>query len=182
MIRILLPATMLAMMALATSTLRAGDEASTPAANAPATDSGSWLALGETLARDAQAAKAAADTPPRAASQPASQPSMRTNDEGRTYVYWKERHGPAYGGDFWTSFGRWGKEMPETLLDDTKAVFTNWVSLAGIGAAGIVGITISSSNADNRVEEHVEKHGHQLNSFWDAVGDAGGNPGTPTSE
>lgn len=176
--RIFLPVAALALIALATTSLHANDEALNSQANPAGDGSGNWLALGDTLARDADVAQVRADAPPPAATQPTSQPGLRTNDEGRTYVYWKERHGPAYPGDFWTSFGRWGKEMPETLLDDTGAVFTNWVSLAGIGAAGVVGITVAGTGVDNTVADHFTSHGHQLNSFWDSVGDAGGNPGT----
>jgi hypothetical protein len=141
------------------------------AAPAPADSSNpdNWLAMGEQLAADAQQTNASTSQP--AESQPAG-------TAGRTYVPWRERRGPAYPGDFWTSFGRYGKEMPATLLDDTKATFTNPVSLVGFALAGAAGITLSASNVDNKVAEHYDKHGSQLNTFWDSVGDAGGNPGT----
>ncbi len=172
-----LPIGMLLVVMMLSSGALWGGEGVAPESSA----GGTWLALGDALQSDAALAAATADAPARSTTQPSSQPAqgdLRTNDEGRQYIYWKHRSGPAYPGDFWTSFGRYGKEMPETLWDDTKAVATNWVSLVGLGAAGVVGITINASGSDNRVQDHFEKHGHQLNSFWDTVGDVGGNPGT----
>ena len=63
------------------------------------------------------------------------------------------------------------------MWGDTKATFTNPWALIGLGAAGAAGIVINASGSDNRVQDHFERHGHQLNSFWDTVGDVGGNPG-----
>jgi hypothetical protein len=68
--------------------------------------------------------------------------------------------------------------MPQTLWDDTKATFTNPWSLGGIAAAGAAGIALSASGTDNQVSDHFTRHGSQLNTFWDTVGDVGGNPGT----
>ncbi|HOF18159.1 MAG TPA: phosphatase PAP2 family protein [Phycisphaerae bacterium] len=146
-------------------------------------------ALGEALARyersDAARGPAAAAPAPSGANTwltlaagnadkaPASDKALE-----KTYVDWRTRRGPAYPGDFWRSLGRWGKEMPATLWDDTKAVATNPWSLAGIAAAGVTGIVLNASGSDNRVADHYTKHGHQLNKFWDNVGDVGGNPGT----
>jgi hypothetical protein len=96
----------------------------------------------------------------------------------RTHENWKTRYGPAYPGDFWTSFGRDGKEMPETLWDDTKATFTDSWALVGLAAAGISGLVIGTTGPDETIADHYTKHGPQLNTFWDTVGDAGGNPGT----
>jgi membrane-associated phospholipid phosphatase len=128
-----------------------------------------WLAMGDQLAADSQNDGAAATRPA------SSQPATAT---GRTYVPWKERHGPAYPGDFWTSFGRYGKEMPATLWDDTKATFTNPVSWIGFGLAVAAGISLASTNVDDQIAHHELTHRSQLNTFWDSVGDAGGNPGT----
>lgn len=97
---------------------------------------------------------------------------------GRAYVPWKERRGPAYPGDFWTSMGRDGKETPAILWDDAKAVVTNPVSLIGIALAGASGIAINASGADDNIAHQTEFHGHKLNTFWDSAFDAGGNPGT----
>jgi hypothetical protein len=121
---------------------------------------------------------AAASPPVRAASQPSGATSQPAGaEEDMTYVPWQKRQGPAYPGNFWYSFGRWGKEMPETLWDDTKATFTNpWV-WAGFGAAGAAGLSLHGK-ADDHIADHYTRHGSQLNSFWDTVGDAGGNPGT----
>jgi hypothetical protein len=121
-----------------------------------------WLALGDALAADAAGA-ATSDEP--------------TTAPARNYVHWRQRVGPAYPGDFWQSLGRYAKEMPATVWDDTKATFTNPTSLVLLGLAGGSGLALSG-RADDRVEEHFARHGSGLNTFWDTVGDAGGNPGT----
>jgi hypothetical protein len=115
-----------------------------------------WLALAETPAEEKSAA---------------SEPSPLG------YVPWQKRYGPAYGADI-RSFGRDAKELPETLWDDTKALATNPFSLVFLGLAGAAGIALSGPNGNDQVAEHYYKHGSQLNTFWDSVGDAGGNPGT----
>lgn len=97
---------------------------------------------------------------------------------GQAYVPWEKRRGPAYPGDFWNSFGRDLKELPLTLWDDTKATFTDPVSLVLLVAAGASGIAINASGADDCVEDFYTKRGSQLNTFWDEVGEVGGNPGT----
>ena len=97
--------------------------------------------------------------------------------DGRTYEPWRTRRGPAYRGDFWRSFGRDAKELPATLWDDTKATFTDPITLVALGAAAAAGIAIHKSGADDRVEDHYEKHRSQLSKFQDAIGDVGGNPG-----
>lgn len=130
-----------------------------------------WFALGLALAQEA---REAADE---AAGEAATKPTTRPAD-ARGYVHWRRRHGPAYPGDFWPSFGQWWKELPATLWDDTVATVTNPVSLAGIVAAGVSGIVINASGADNRVSDHYDKHGPALEKSWDLVGDIGGNPGT----
>jgi len=93
------------------------------------------------------------------------------------FVHWSKRVGPAYPDDSLRSFGRWAQEMPATVWDDTKAAFTDPFALvllaAAAGAGGIV-----AGTADSDVEDHFKKNGSNLNTFWDSVGDAGGNPGT----
>jgi len=64
------------------------------------------------------------------------------------------------------------------MWDDTKATFTDPPTLAALAVAGVAGIVLNASGSDNRVQDHYEKHGSGLNTFWDSVGDAGGNPGT----
>ncbi len=93
------------------------------------------------------------------------------------YTPWPKRRGPAYPGDFWRSFGRDLKELPATIWDDTKATFTDEVGLIGMGLAGGAGIALANTDADDEVEDHYSEHGSQLNTFWDTVGDVGGNPG-----
>jgi hypothetical protein len=91
--------------------------------------------------------------------------------------HWSTRRGPAYPGDWLHSLGRDAKEMLPTLWDDTKATFTDPWALAGLGAAGVVGIVVNGAGCDDTVGEHYTKNGSQLNTFWDTVGDVGGNPG-----
>jgi hypothetical protein len=88
------------------------------------------------------------------------------------------RTSPAYPDDFWRSFGRDGQEFLPMVYEDSKAMIQNPFSLACFAAAGITGITLQGHHADNSIADHYEKHGPQLNTFWDTVGDAGGNPGT----
>jgi hypothetical protein len=85
--------------------------------------------------------------------------------------------GPAYPGDFWRSFGRWAKDLPADLWDDTVATATNPWSLAGIAAAGATGIAIAAGDGDRCAARHYTKHRPQLSHFGDMVGDVGGNPG-----
>ena len=95
-----------------------------------------------------------------------------------SYVPWQHRQGPAYPGNFWWSFGRYGKEMCPTLWDDAVATATNPWAIVGIVAAGASGIAINATGVDDTVANHFTKHHPQLSHFWDNVGDAGGNPGT----
>ncbi len=92
-------------------------------------------------------------------------------------AHWSERRGPAYGSDWLRSLGRDAKEMPLTMLDDAGATVTDPWSLVGFALAGAAGIVVNASGSDNRVQDHFERRGSQLNTFWDSVGDAGGNPG-----
>lgn len=101
-------------------------------------------------------------------------------DEARgeqQFVPWRKRRGAAYPADFWRSFGRDAKEFPATVWDDTVATFTNGWALVGLGGAVGSGIALDASNANGCVADHYRKHRSQLNSFWDSVGDVGGNPG-----
>lgn len=152
---------------------------------------GIWLAAGnEYAAADAASSKVgpsggASATNPAAA--PGAPPSMTAPTAAgataatggdRAYVPWPQRRGPAYPGNFWPSVGRDVKELPATVWDDTKAVFTDPVSLIGIGLAGVAGIAINASGADNSIARQTGREGNQLNHFWDSTFDAGGNPGT----
>jgi len=94
------------------------------------------------------------------------------------YVPRRQRRGPAYPGDFWRSFGRDAQELPAMVWDDTVAAATDPGCLLLLAGAGVTGITLSGRGGNDQVEAHFTKHGHQLNTFWDTVGDVGGNPGT----
>jgi len=90
--------------------------------------------------------------------------------------HWSIRRGPAHKDDWLRSLGRDAKEFAPIMWDDTKATFTNRWALVGFAAAGIAGVATHKA-ADDRIEDHYTKHGSQLNTFWDTVGDVAGNPG-----
>jgi len=132
----------------------AAEQAAAPQQAADPGESG-WLAMGDRLAARGTATAPAAP-----------------------YVPYERRRGPAYPGDFWRSLGRDAKEFLPMVWDDTKATATNCCSLTLLGAAVAAGAAMHEDNGDDQVERHFTKHGSQLNTFWDSVGDAGGNPGT----
>ncbi len=101
----------------------------------------------------------------------------RSAETSKPYAHWSKRPGPAYPGDFWHSLGRDAKEFLPIVWDDTKAVATNEAAWIGFAAAGITGIALSGNRGNDQVEEHFTKNSSQLNTFWDSVGDVGGNPG-----
>ena len=127
-----------------------------------ATDS-AWLALRPRVAAD----------PARREATPADEAPAGASG----FVRWPSRRGPAYPGDFWTSFGRDAKEMPATVWDDTKATFTNPASLIGLGAAVAAGVVLDVTNSNGCTADHYSKKGSQLPKCWEQVGDIGGNPG-----
>ncbi len=92
-------------------------------------------------------------------------------------LHWSKRRGPAHPGDVWGSFGRDVVEFRATIWDDTKATFTDPWGLAGMAAAITAGVVLDVANTNGRVADHCTKNRSQLNSFWDSVGDVGGNPG-----
>ena len=95
----------------------------------------------------------------------------------QSYQPWSQRLGSAYPGDFWRSFGRDAKEFAPILWDDTTSIVREPGSLIMLGMAGAAGIALQGPNADDKIQRHYEQHGSGLNTFWDTVGDAGGNPG-----
>ena len=94
------------------------------------------------------------------------------------FVHWMKRRGPAYPGDFWRSVGRDGKEFGPMMWHDTLATAKNPLSLVMLAGAGITGIVLSGNRGNDQVADHFTRHGSQLNTFWDTVGDVAGNPGT----
>ncbi|MCD6304069.1 MAG: phosphatase PAP2 family protein [Planctomycetes bacterium] len=147
-----------------------GPSAVEPAASLPGRSDAvestpSWLEMGRLLAA----------SPAEAGKAPATRDGQRAGK--LPYVPYAQRRGPAYPGDVWRSLGRDGKEFLPMIWDDTKATVTNPVSLVLLGmAAG--GVALFGNNGDDQVARHFTEHGSQLNTFWDSVGDAGGNPGT----
>ena len=93
------------------------------------------------------------------------------------YTPWRDRRGAAYAGEVWRSFGRDVKELPATIWDDTVATAKNPLSLGLLVATAVTGITLSGTNGNDQVERHFTRNSSQLNTFWDTVGDVGGNPG-----
>jgi len=133
------------------------DESDLPAN--PTNDKPTWLATGQAMTL-------------------ANRDQTGSGKEAPGVVHWRNRRGPAYPNDFWRSFGRDAKEMSATLWDDAKATATNPVALIGLGLAGAAGISLAASEADDQVADHFSRKRSQLNTFWDNVGDVGGNPGT----
>ena len=115
-----------------------------------------WLAMSETLALQAEQERVGST---------------------RTFVPYDRRRGPAYRGDILTTFGRDVKEYPGAVWDDTKAVARDPTAWVLLGAAVASGAAISCSGLDGQVADHYMSHGSDLNTFWDMVGDVGGNPG-----
>jgi hypothetical protein len=64
------------------------------------------------------------------------------------------------------------------LADDAAGVFRDPAGIVLLALAGTAGVALHGANADNPIERHYKEHGSRLNTFWDTVGDAGGNPGT----
>ena len=152
---------------------RQGPGSSNMRSDAPA-DPPTWFAIGESLAQNPSANLEPADEQGlhhvQAQSRPQGQPQTQPAN-------WRNRRGPVYQNDFWHNVGRDAKELPLTLWADTKESFTNPFSLMGLAAAGAAGIVLSGSETDSRIERYYTRHGSQLSSFWDEVGDVGGNPG-----
>ena len=57
------------------------------------------------------------------------------------------------------------------------ATVKNPISLGLLAAAGVTGLALNGPRGNDQVQRHFERHGSQLNTFWDTVGDVGGNPG-----
>jgi len=88
---------------------------------------------------------------------------------------WRQRRGQAHPGRFWPGLGHDALEWPETLISDVGATATNNVSLTLFAVAGISGAALANSDADDKVNDHYEKHGAQLGSFADDVGEVAGS-------
>ena len=86
-------------------------------------------------------------------------------DRDEPYEHWSTRVGPAYPGDPWHSLGRDVKELPLTMWDDTKATFTNPVSLTLLASAAVSGALLISEEPDEQIARHY-------------IREVGGNPGT----
>ena len=96
---------------------------------------------------------------------------------GGYFTPWPQRVGPAYPDDPFHSMGRDAKEFPAILADNAGALAGNRDSLVLLALAGTAGIALRGPNADDPIASHYRRQGSQLNTFWDTVGDAGGNPG-----
>ncbi|MHC4295119.1 MAG: phosphatase PAP2 family protein [Planctomycetota bacterium] len=121
---------------------------------------GTWLAVGVLLAQNDP--------------EPVNQEQA---NQQASFVPWRERYGPAHPGDVWRSFGRDVLELPATIWDDTVATFTDPWALTGLAGAVAAGAVLDAANTNGCVADHFRKNRSQLNTFWDNVGDVGGNPG-----
>ena len=101
-----------------------------------------------------------------AAADPAPDPADRP---------WRQRRGAPRPGRFWASLGADALEWPETLVDDVGATATNSGSLVLFAAAGAGGAALANSDADDKVNDHYEKHGAQLGSLADDFGEVSGS-------
>jgi len=145
---------------LASPSLAAGDPPRAGKGRSDAVeDQPHWLEMGRYLARKVSTQSGQSGT--------SSSPSPRPQQQG-----------PAYPGNILQNIEQDARKLPAAIWDDTKATVTNPLSLVGIALAGASGIALSSSGSDDHIADHFERHGSQLNSFWDSVGDVGGNPGT----
>ena len=152
-----------------------------PLANAPAEAPAVLLSVD---AHDAPAVEddnllffqVAADEASAGVDAPAGEEPIGT-DALKPFEPFRTRKGPAYPGEFWRNVGRDAKEWLPMMWDDTVYIAKNPWGWAGFAAAGITGITLANKPND-KVEEHFTKNSSQLNTFWDTVGDVGGNPGT----
>ena len=64
------------------------------------------------------------------------------------------------------------------MWHDTLATAKDPLALVMLAGAGITGIVLSGTRGNDQVADHFTRHGSGLNTFWDTVGDVGGNPGT----
>lgn len=163
------------------------DEASVEVAVAARPERTDWFDLGQQLRHDATRIEIPADallsadvasTESDAAKAPGAPEAVSpAPDDGKGYVHWKKRIGPAYPDDILRSFGRDAKEFLPMMWDDTKAIANSKFAWIMFSASGAAGIALSGNRGNDQVAEHFTKNGHQLSNFWDAVGDVGGNPG-----
>ncbi|MFP4055005.1 MAG: hypothetical protein ACLFV7_14185, partial [Phycisphaerae bacterium] len=153
----------------AASGQRSAEGESTPAGR-------QWLQIGRRLREEADQPDSA--QPELVFSETGGEANAVSADtEGRGYVPYEKRRGPAYPGDILHSLGRDAKEFLPMMWDDTKVTFTKPMSLILLGASGAAGIALSGDCGNDQVAQHFLENGGQLNQFWDQVGDVGGNPG-----
>ncbi|MBS3734804.1 MAG: phosphatase PAP2 family protein, partial [Phycisphaerae bacterium] len=93
------------------------------------------------------------------------------------FTPWRQRVGPAYPDDSLRSFGRWAKELPATLWDDTTYTFTNPETLLLLTLAAGAGGAVHCS-ADHDVADHYAEEGSCLSDDLDNWTDALGSPAT----
>lgn len=150
-------------------------------ASVPTAGQNNWLRYGAMLAADAESSTQASDVTGQAedpATEATTEPTSQASSEpAAKFVPWRQRRGPAYPGNYFASVGRDVVELPSTVWDDTTAMVKDPVFWVGMGGAAAAGIAIHATDVDTTVNHRTREH-RELNSFWDSVGDAGGNPGT----
>ncbi len=151
---------------------------SAPVSRVESTD---WFEVGRQMHRDATRIPIPADAllSAEAASSESSEAQGHSSapEDGKGYVHWKKRIGPAYPDDILRSFGRDAKEFLPMVWDDTKAIANSKFAWIMFSASGAAGIALSGNRGNDQVADHFTKNSHQLSDFWDNVGDVGGNPG-----
>jgi membrane-associated phospholipid phosphatase len=85
--------------------------------------------------------------------------------------------GPAYPDDKWRSLGRDLKDLPTSLWEDTKHVYTDLGNLLILTAAGGAAVAVRAAGVDGDFGDHF-RDSRGLNKAWDSTFDAVGNPGT----
>ncbi|MFW6061908.1 MAG: phosphatase PAP2 family protein [Planctomycetota bacterium] len=139
-----------------------------------------WFQAGQATAGDGRAGEGAgrSEIVVPAGEQDVTEQDIRELASKLGYVPREYRRGPAYPDQPLHSLGRFGKEFLPMVWDDTKYTFTKPVTWITFGLAGAAGIALQGPNADEPIADHFVEHGNSLNTFWDSVGDVGGNPGT----
>jgi membrane-associated phospholipid phosphatase len=157
------------------------DEPAAPADESSRPEAADWFGMAAQLRQDSQQIDVPADAllgvDADSTDADASAGAKAGGEDGRRYVHWTKRRGPAYPDDILHSFGRDAKEFVPMRWDDTKAVATSKFAWIMFGASGAAGIALSGNRGNDQVARHFTENGSQLNTFWDNVGDVGGNPG-----
>ena len=87
----------------------------------------------------------------------------------------RSTRGPLPG--FWETVDRDLRRMPQSLWEDTKAVYTKPLNLAILGGAGAASLAVRCAGVDGKIADSHAHHDVFRDEWADAVGVLG-NPGT----